>query len=58
MNKWVCTACGYVYDPAEGDASGDIAAGTAFEDLPDSWFCPNCGVGKEFFEKQEQRGSF
>jgi rubredoxin len=52
MDKWECTACGYVYDPAEGDATAGIAPGTAFEDLPDSWFCPNCGVGKEFFEKQ------
>ena len=53
MSKWVCTACGYVYDPAVGDPDGGIALGTAFEDLPDNWFCPNCGVGKEFFEKQE-----
>jgi rubredoxin len=52
MDKWECTACGYVYDPAEGDSTGGIAPGTDFEDLPDSWFCPNCGVGKEFFEKQ------
>ncbi|MEJ2641995.1 MAG: rubredoxin [Desulfosarcinaceae bacterium] len=52
MDKWVCTACGYVYDPAVGDSEGGVAPGTAFEDLPDSWFCPNCGVGKEFFEKE------
>ena len=36
MDKWVCTACGYVYDPAEGDSEGGIAPETAFEDLPDS----------------------
>jgi rubredoxin len=53
MSKWVCTACGYVYDPAVGDPDGGIGPGTAFEDLPDNWFCPNCGVGKEFFEKEE-----
>lgn len=52
MDKWVCTACGYVYDPVEGDSEGGISPGTAFEDLPDAWFCPNCGVGKEFFEKE------
>ena len=52
MNKWVCTVCGYVYDPAVGDPTNDIAAGTAFEDLPDNWVCPECGVGKEFFEEQ------
>jgi rubredoxin len=53
MDKYVCSVCGYVYDPAVGDPEHDIAPGTAFESLPDDWFCPNCGVGKEFFEKQE-----
>ena len=52
MDKWVCTVCGYVYDPATGDVSNGIAAGTQFEDLPDDWVCPECGVGKEFFEEQ------
>jgi rubredoxin len=51
MTKWECTACGYVYDPDAGDPEHGISAGASFEDLPDSWFCPNCGVGKEFFEK-------
>ncbi len=53
MDKYECTVCGYVYDPAAGDPDGGVDAGTAFEDIPDSWFCPNCGVGKEFFEKQQ-----
>ncbi len=52
MDKWECTVCGFIYDPAEGDADRSIDPGTAFEDLPDDWFCPNCGVGKEFFEKK------
>lgn len=52
MNKWVCTVCGYVYDPGEGNPDSGIDSGTAFEALPDSWFCPNCGVGKEFFEEE------
>lgn len=52
MDKWVCTVCGYVYDPAVGDSDNNIAAGTAFEKLPEDWVCPECGVGKEFFEKQ------
>ena len=52
MDKWVCTVCGYVYDPAVGDPSNDISAGTAFENLPEDWVCPECGVSKEFFEKQ------
>jgi len=51
MEKWVCTVCGYTYDPAVGDPTNNIVAGTAFEDLPDDWVCPECGVGKEFFEK-------
>lgn len=51
MDKWVCTVCGYVYDPAAGDTANNIAAGTSFEDLPEDWVCPECGVGKEFFEQ-------
>jgi len=52
MEKWVCTVCGYVYDPATGDPGNGVAPGTAFEDLPDSWVCPMCGVGKDLFEKE------
>jgi rubredoxin len=52
MEKYVCTACGYIYDPAEGDPDGGIAPGTAFEDIPDDWVCPICGVGKDMFEKE------
>ncbi|MBM3298697.1 MAG: rubredoxin [Deltaproteobacteria bacterium] len=50
MARYECTVCGYVYDPAEGDPEHQVEPGTAFEQLPDNWFCPNCGVGKEFFE--------
>ena len=53
VSKWLCLVCGYVYDPAEGDPDGDIAPGTAFEDIPEEWVCPLCGVGKDQFEKQE-----
>jgi len=52
MEKWVCTVCGYVYDPGIGDSDNGIEADTAFEDLPDSWVCPLCGVGKDMFEKE------
>ena len=52
MDKYVCDVCGYVYDPALGDPSQDIAPGTAFEDLPDDWKCPECGVGTEMFSKE------
>ena len=51
--KYVCTACGFVYDEDEGDPANGIAPGTKFEDLPDSYTCPWCGVSKELFEKQE-----
>jgi rubredoxin len=50
MQKWVCVPCGYVYDPEEGDLNNGIEPGTAFEDLPDDWVCPVCGVDKSFFE--------
>jgi len=52
MAKYTCTVCGYVYDPAEGDSSSGIAAGTAFEDLPGDWVCPVCGAPKSEFEKE------
>jgi rubredoxin len=50
MQKYECLICGYVYDPAAGDPDNDVAAGTAFADLPDDWVCPECGVGKDEFE--------
>jgi rubredoxin len=51
MEKWECTACGYIYDPENGDPDSGIEPGTAFEDLPDDWVCPQCGVGKDYFQK-------
>lgn len=45
MEKFVCTVCGYVYDPAEND-------NVAFQDLPDDYICPLCNVGKDMFEKE------
>jgi len=47
--KYQCNVCGYVYDPAKGDPTQSIEPGTAFEDLPEDWVCPECGVGKEEF---------
>jgi len=52
MKQFTCQACGYVYDPASGDADGGVAPGTAFENLPDSWVCPVCGAGKDMFESE------
>ena len=51
MEKWECQACGYIYDPAAGDPANGVPPGTSFESLPDTWICPQCGVGKEFFQK-------
>ncbi len=51
MAKWMCSVCGYVYDPAEGDPEGGIAAGTTFEELPDGWLCPVCGAAKDAFQQ-------
>lgn len=52
MKKYVCTVCGYVYDPEVGDPDNGIAPGTSFEELPDDWVCPVCGVGKDSFEEE------
>lgn len=52
MKTYVCSLCGYVYNPAEGDPDSGIASGTAFEDLPEDWVCPLCGAGKDMFEEQ------
>ncbi len=52
MDKYVCIVCGYVYDPAVGDPENNVPAGTPFEKLPEDWLCPECGVGKDQFEKQ------
>ncbi len=51
MEKYRCTVCGYIYDPAAGDSTQGISPGTPFKDLPDTWVCPECGVGKDMFEK-------
>ena len=51
--QWICTSCGFIYDPAEGDPDGGIPGGTAFEDIPDDWFCPVCGARKKDFERYD-----
>jgi len=53
MKKYVCTVCGYIYDPEKGDPDSGIAPGTPFEQLPDDWVCPVCGAAKDQFEKTE-----
>lgn len=44
-----CILCGWIYDPEIGDPDGGIAPGTSFDDIPDDWLCPLCGVGKDDF---------
>lgn len=53
MEKWVCTVCGYVYDPELGDPDNGVEPGTPFENIGDEWVCPDCGVGKDLFEKED-----
>ena len=54
MEKYRCTLCGYIYDPAKGDPSNGVKPGTAFENLPDDWVCPECGAAKSEFEPVEE----
>lgn len=51
--RYVCSVCGYVYDPEKGDPDNGVAPGTGFEDIPDSWTCPICGAEKSQFEKEQ-----
>lgn len=53
VDKYVCTICGYVYDPEIGDPDSGIKPGTPFEELPETWVCPVCGAGKDAFKKEE-----
>jgi rubredoxin len=53
MQKYQCKVCGYVYDPEEGDPDSGIAPGTPFENVPEDWYCPVCGVYKNDFEPVE-----
>jgi rubredoxin len=50
LDRHECRACGYVYNPQKGDSRSDIAPGTAFEYLPQSWTCPVCGARKSVFQ--------
>jgi rubredoxin len=54
MKKWICLVCDYVYDPAVGDPTQGIPPGTPFEELPEDWVCPDCGVGVEEFQEMEE----
>ncbi len=51
MKKYICI-CGYVYDPELGDPKNGVAPGTAWEDLPEDWVCPDCDLAKDFFDEE------
>ena len=53
MKTWQCIVCGFIYDEAEGWEEEGIAPGTKWEDVPEDWVCPECGVGKADFEMME-----
>lgn len=53
MDKYVCTICGYIYDPEKGDPESRVKPGTLFKKLPEDWVCPVCRASKEEFEREE-----
>jgi rubredoxin len=53
MRQWMCLNCGWTYDQAVGDPAGGIAPGTAWDDIPDTWRCPDCGAAKSEFDMVE-----
>ena len=53
MRKWQCLVCSFVYEEALGLPDDGIAPGTSWDDIPDDWMCPECGVGKEDFDMVE-----
>lgn len=53
MSKYVCEVCGWIYDEAAGAPDEGIAPGTRFQDLPDDFVCPVCGVGRDLFKAQQ-----
>lgn len=52
MEKYICSVCGYIYDPALGDPDNGIMPPTSFDNLPDTWVCPVCGAEKSAFEPE------
>ncbi len=50
LKSYLCVVCGYVYDEEVGAPNEGLAPGTKWDDVPDSWICPECGVSKDDFE--------
>ncbi len=53
MKRYMCDVCLWIYDPKVGDPGNGVPAGTAWEDVPEDWVCPECGVGKDMFSELE-----
>ena len=53
FRKFICTACGWIYDDELGDPDGGLEPGTRYEDITDDWVCPECGVDKSYFDAME-----
>lgn len=51
--RYMCVVCGYIYDEAEGWPEDGIEPGTPWADVPETWFCPDCGAGKDAFDMIE-----
>ena len=51
FSRWECVICGYIYNESEGMPKDGIPPGTIFEDIPDDWCCPDCGISKFDFER-------
>lgn len=54
MEKYICVVCDYIYDPKIGDIENGIEPGTSFEDVPEEWMCPDCGISKGEFKLYEE----
>jgi len=50
MRRWQCRFCNHVYDESLGDPDNGIEPGTALQDVPEDWFCPDCGAGKDDYD--------
>ena len=53
MKKWQCIVCGFIYDEERGIPEDGITAGTRWQDIPEDWSCPECGVSKSDFDMVE-----
>lgn len=51
--QYLCVICGFIYDEALGWPEENIAAGTRWEDVPEDWYCPDCGASKAEFSMIE-----